>query len=105
MNGTDGAGATGASVIASEIKIVSDAVTNLQMIRFVLDKTYPNPDYMLNFNLPATPTNDTTYKIEDVARAFYDFLNNADAKFDRSGNCISVQQFIREPILVLQGQH
>ena len=79
-------------------RLVTDTVTDLQMIRFVLDRTYPNPDYTLNFNLPATPTNDTTYKTADVARAFYDFLNNADAKFDRSGNCISIQQYIRQPI-------
>ena len=69
------------------------------MIRFVVDKTYPNPDYTLSFNLPATHPNNTTYRIEDVARAFHDFLNNADAQFDRSGNCISIQQFIRKPIL------
>ena len=75
-----------------EVKIVTDAVTNLQMIRFILDKTYPNPDYDLNFS-SALASNS-----KDVARAFYDFINNADAKFDRSGNVISIQQFIMEPI-------
>ena len=98
LNGTDGEGTTGASPVASEVKITGDAVTNLKMIRFVLDKTYPNPDYSLNFDLPATPTNNTLYNTEDVSRAFYDFLNNADAKFDRSGNIVSIQQFINEPM-------
>ncbi len=75
-----------------EVKITNDAITNLQMIRFILDRSYPNPDYDLNFS---TGISDNC---KDVSRAFYDFINNADAKFDRSGNVISVQEFINEPI-------
>ena len=55
------------------------------MLRFVLDKTYPNPDYDLNFS---TANGDNC---RDVVRAFYDFINNSDSKFDRSGNIISIQ--------------
>jgi len=75
-----------------EVKITNDATTNLQMIRFILDRSYPNPDYDLNFS---TGISDNC---KDVSRAFYDFINNADAKFDRSGNVISIQEFINEPI-------
>ena len=75
-----------------EVKITNDATTNLQMIRFILDKTYPNPDYDLNFSKGISDN------CRDVSRAFYDFINNADAKFDRSGNVISIQEFINEPI-------
>ena len=62
------------------------------MIRFGLDKMYPNPDYDLNFS---TLQSDNC---KDVSRAFYDMINNADMKFDRSGNVISIQEFINEPI-------
>ena len=48
------------------------------MIRFQLDKMYPNPDYDLNMS------NALGDSCKDVSRAFYDFINNADAKFDRS---------------------
>ena len=75
-----------------EVKITSDAVTNLQMIRFTADRPYPNPDYDLNFS-SAIASN-----TKDVSRAFYDFINNADAKFDRSGNVISIQQYMMEPV-------
>ena len=61
-----------------EIKSVSGAASTLQMIRFQLDKIYPNPDYDLNMS---TSLGDNC---KDVSRAFYDFINNADAKFDRS---------------------
>ena len=62
------------------------------MIRFNLDRAYPNPDYDLNFSKGISDN------CRDVSRAFYDFINNADAKFDRSGNVISIQEFINEPI-------
>ena len=75
-----------------EVKIGYDATSNLQMIRFGLDKMYPNPDYDLNFS---TLQSDNC---KDVSRAFYDMINNADMKFDRSGNVISIQEFINEPI-------
>ena len=29
---------------------------------------------------------------------FTNFINNADAKFDRSGNVVSIQEWINEPI-------
>ena len=74
-----------------EVKITSDAVTNLQMIRFTLDKNYPNPDYELNFN----PTIDNC---QDVSGAFYDFINNSENKYDRSCNVIGVQEFSNEPM-------
>ena len=73
-----------------EVKITSDAVTNLQMIRFQLDKTYPNPDYLLNFSSALSDN------CQDVSRMFYDMLNNSDSKFDRSGNIYSIQEFINE---------
>ena len=76
-----------------EVKITDDATTNLKMIRFTLDRTYPNPDYDLNFNRAATDGS-----CRDVARAFTDMLNNADAKFDRSGNIVSIQEWINEPM-------
>ena len=66
------------------------------MIRFQLNKTYPNPDY----DLCLSPVLADTCK--DVSRAFYDFINNADAKFDRSGNVISIQEWIKEPIFVFK---
>ena len=75
-----------------EVKTTTDATTNLQMIRFTLDKSYPNPDYDMNFS---TAISDNC---RDVSRAFYDFINNADAKFDRSGNVVSIQEWINEPI-------
>ena len=75
-----------------EVKTPTDATTNLQMIRFTLDKSYPNPDYDMNFS---TAISDNC---RDVSRAFYDFINNADAKFDRSGNVVSIQEWINEPI-------
>jgi hypothetical protein len=75
-----------------EVKITTDATTNLQMIRFTLDKSYPNPDYNLNFS---TGISDNC---QDVSRAFYDFINNSDSKFDRSGNVVSIQEYINEPI-------
>ena len=53
-----------------EVKITSDAVTNLQMIRFQLDKTYPNPDYLLNFSSALSDN------CQDVSHMFYDMLNN-----------------------------
>ena len=53
---------------------------------------YPNPDYDLNFSILSSDN------CKDVSRAFYDFINNADAKFDRSGNVISIQEWINEPI-------
>ena len=62
------------------------------MIRFILDKSYPNPDYDLVMN---TSIGDNC---RDVSRAFYDMINNADMKFDRAGNVISVQEWINEPI-------
>ena len=74
-----------------EAKITSDAITNLQMIRFTLDKNYPNPDYELNFS-PALDN------CQDVWRAFYDFINNSENKYDRSGNVIGVQEFTNEPM-------
>ena len=70
-----------------EVKI---AVTNLQMIRFQLDKTYPNPDYLLSFSSALSDN------CQDVSRMFYDMLNNSDSKFDRSGNIYSIQEFINE---------
>ena len=73
-----------------EVKITSDAVTNLQMIRFILDKSYPNPDYLLNFSSALSDN------CQDVSRMFYDMLNNSDSKFDRSGNIYSIQEFINE---------
>ena len=76
-----------------EVKIATDATTNLKMIRFTLDKTYPNPDYDLNFS---TGNGDNC---GDVSRAFVDMLNNADSRFDRSGNVVSIQEFINEPML------
>lgn len=75
-----------------EVKVGNDATTNLTMMRFILDKTYPNPDYDLNFS---TGNGDNC---RDVSRAFYDFINNADSKFDRSGNIVSIQEWINEPI-------
>ena len=74
-----------------EVKITSDAVTNLQMIRFTLDKNYPTPDYELNFN----PTIDNC---QDVSRAFYDFINNSENKYGRSGNLIGGQEYMNEPM-------
>ena len=53
------------------------------MIRFILDRSYPNPDYDLNFN-----SADQDKNCKDVARAFYDFINNADAKIDRPGEML-----------------
>ena len=86
------AGATGGDAIsAHETKNVLGAVTNLQMIRFTLDKSYPNPDYDMCFS-SAISTNS-----KDVSRAFYDFINNADSKFDRSGNNYSIQNYLVEP--------
>ena len=76
-----------------EVKIINDAVTNLQMIRFQLDKTYPNPDYNLNFSSALSDN------CQDVSRLFYDMLNNSDSKFDRSGNIVSIQEFINEPMM------
>ena len=76
-----------------EVKITSDAVTNLQMIRFILDKSYPNPDYLLNFSSALADN------CQDVSRMFYDFINNSDSKFDRSGNIVSIQEFINEPMM------
>ena len=32
-----------------KVNIVTDATTNLKMIHFTRDKTYPNPDYDINF--------------------------------------------------------
>ena len=75
-----------------EVKIINDATTTLKMLRFGLDKMYPNPDYDLNFNSSVDDN------CRDVSRAFYDMINNADMKFDRSGNVISIQEFINEPI-------
>ena len=79
-----------------EVKSVSGAVSTLQMIRFQLDKMYPNPDYDLNMS------NALGDSCKDVSRAFYDFINNADAKFDRSGNVISIQEWINEPLFVFK---
>jgi hypothetical protein len=62
------------------------------MLRFILDKSYPNPDYDLNMS---TSLGDDC---KDVSRAFYDMVNNAGMKFDRAGNVISVQEWINEPI-------
>ena len=76
-----------------EVKINYDATTNLQMIRFILDKTYPNPDYSLNFSSALSDN------CQDVSRLFYDFINNSGSKFDRSGNIVSIQEFINEPML------
>ena len=76
-----------------EVKITSDAVTNLQMIRFILDKSYPNPDYQLNFSSALSDN------CQDVSRMFYDFINNSGSKFDRSGNIVSIQEFINEPMM------
>ena len=81
-----------------EAKINNGAVSCLQMIRFQLDKMYPNPDY----DLVMTPTGAGENSCRDVSRAFYDFINNADAKFDRSGNVISVQEWINEPIFIFK---
>ena len=75
-----------------EVKIATDATTNLQMIRFTTDRSLPNPDYQMNFNSVKSDN------CGDVSRAFYDFINNADAKFDRSGNVVSIQEWINEPI-------
>jgi len=75
-----------------EVKITTDAVTQLKMIRFQLDKVYPNPDYDLNFDT----TIDTC---RDVSRMFYDFINNSDSKFDRSGNVLSISEYVVEPVL------
>ena len=75
-----------------EVKINNGAVSNLQMIRFQLDKNYPNTDYDL------VMTRNGGDNCKDVSRCFYDFINNADAKFDRSGNVISIQDWINEPI-------
>ena len=61
-----------------EVKSVSGESSTLQMIRFQLDKMYPNPDYDLNMSKSLGDN------CKDVSRAFYDFINNADAKFDRS---------------------
>ena len=63
------------------------------MIRFILDKTYPNPDYCLNFSSALSDN------CQDVSRLFYDFINNSGSKFDRSGNIVSIQEFINEPML------
>ena len=79
-----------------EVKINNGAVSSLQMIRFQLDKNYPNVDY----DIVMTPNGGNNCK--DVARCFYDFLNNAQAKFDRSGNVISVQEWINEPVFIYQ---
>ena len=75
-----------------EVKIVTDGVTNLQMIRFMLDKTYPNPDYNLNFSSTISSNS------QDVTRSFYDLINNSDSKFDRSGNVLSLQNYMVEPL-------
>ena len=75
-----------------EVKVINDATTNLQIIRFTLDKSYPNPDYDMNFS---TANSDNC---RDVSRPFYDFIENADAKFDRSGNVAGIQEWIYEPI-------
>ena len=96
------AGATGGETGASttyEAKITTDAVTNLKSLRFqTADKVFPNPDYLLDLSVPATPVNNTVYDCGDLARAFTDFLNHSQSKFDRSGNILSIQQYIREPI-------
>ena len=62
------------------------------MVRFTLDKSYSNPDYDINFS---TAISDNC---RDVSRAFYDIIDNADAKFNRSGNVVSIQECINEPI-------
>ena len=63
------------------------------MIRFILDKSYPNPDYQLNFSSALSDN------CQDVSRMFYDFINNSGSKFDRSGNIVSIQEFINEPMM------
>ena len=83
---------SGYSNASPEVKVTGDAITNLQMIRFILDKTYPNPDYDLNFSTAISNSS------KDVSRSFYDFINNSDNKFDRSGNCMSIAQYVMEPV-------
>ena len=65
------------------VKINYDATINLPMIRFIVDKTYPDPDYVFSFS----------------SRMFYDFINNSDSKFDRSWNIVSIQESINEPMM------
>ena len=77
-----------------EVKITTDAVTNLQMIRFQLDKAYPNPDYDLCFNTAVADGN-----CRDVARMFYDMINNSNNKFDRSGNVLGIADYVIEPVM------
>ena len=78
--------ADGYKNVYPEIKSLSGAASTLQMIRFQLDKIYHpdhlhhNPDY--DFNMSKSLGDNC----KDVSRAFYDFINNADAKCDRSGN-------------------
>ena len=94
----DTGGATGESN-TYESKITNDAVTNLKSLRFqTADRVFPNPDYLLDLSVPVTPVNNTIYDCGDLARSFTDFLNHSQSKFDRSGNILSIQQYIREPI-------
>ena len=91
-------GATGEGS-AYETKITNDAVTNLVSIRFPAgNKNFRNPDYTLDLSVPDTPTNNVTYDSKDLARAFYDTVNNSSSKFDRSGNMFSIQKIYREPM-------
>ena len=65
------------------------------MVRFQLEKMYTNPDY------DRCMSSYLADNCKIVSRAFYDFINNADAKFDGSGNVISIQEWINEPIFCL----
>ena len=70
----------------------------LHTTRFQTDKTYPNPGYDLCLSPVLADT------CNDVSRAFYDFINKSVDKFvvDRSGNVISLQEWITEPIFVFK---
>ena len=79
-----------------EVKIITDATTNLKMIRFTLDKSYPNPDYDMNFNSVRSDN------CGDLARSFYDMINNSNNRFDRSGNVVGIQEYSNEPFWCFQ---